>query len=105
MPNSFGHFQNQSWKLKAKCQDTPFPDAWFGKADSTLKAKRLCAGCIVSSQCLAYALENEEPWGIWGGMTTGERKRLKRKMNKFLSRLERRETGQSQDVVEHPTAS
>lgn len=105
MLSDFDYFKGQGWKLKAKCQNSPFPDAWYGKSDSTSKARMLCQGCPVSSQCLAYALENDEQYGIWGGMTTPERRRLKRKMNKFVLRLQKQVPVQSRDDVAHPTAS
>ncbi|XVQ10606.1 WhiB family transcriptional regulator [Spirillospora sp. CA-255316] len=37
-------------------------------------AKRICGGCPVRGQCLAYALRAGERHGIWGGMTPGERR-------------------------------
>lgn len=97
--------RGQTWKLLAMCQNAANPDAWFEKFDSKKKAAEMCKGCPVISQCLTYALENDEQWGIWGGMTTKDRKRLKRQMNTFLSKLETRRMGQSQDAVERPTAS
>lgn len=42
-------------------------------------AKSICRGCEVRVQCLNYALANEEPHGIWGGLTPRERARLNRK--------------------------
>lgn len=40
------------------------------------KAKRICGRCIVREFCRAYALENEEEFGVWGGLSEGERKEL-----------------------------
>lgn len=31
------------------------------------RARAMCAVCPLQSQCLAGALEREEPWGVWGG--------------------------------------
>ena len=31
------------------------------------RAKAMCALCPLQEQCLADALEREEPWGVWGG--------------------------------------
>ena len=31
------------------------------------RARAMCALCPLQSQCLADALEREEPWGVWGG--------------------------------------
>lgn len=43
------------------------------------EALRLCGVCVVTAACLEYALRNKEAYGIWGGMTTKERKSLARK--------------------------
>jgi WhiB family redox-sensing transcriptional regulator len=33
----------------------------------------VCAGCPVRAACLTHALTHDEPWGMWGGLTTRER--------------------------------
>ena len=44
------------------------PDLWFAENPVDLeRAKALCADCPIRSECLAAALEREEPWGVWGG--------------------------------------
>ncbi len=44
------------------------PDLWFADNPADLeRAKELCGECPVRAQCLAAALEREEPWGVWGG--------------------------------------
>jgi WhiB family transcriptional regulator, redox-sensing transcriptional regulator len=44
------------------------PDLWFADSPSDLeRAKALCAECPIRSECLAAALQREEPWGVWGG--------------------------------------
>lgn len=40
------------------------------------KAKAICAGCPVSVECLDWALETEEPFGVWGGRSELERKHI-----------------------------
>ena len=40
------------------------------------KAKAICARCPVISNCLKDALANNEPFGVWGGMSADERYRL-----------------------------
>ncbi len=39
-------------------------------------AKAVCRQCPVVAQCLDHALQVREPYGVWGGMTAGERQRL-----------------------------
>lgn len=41
---------------------------WFSEtADGLARAKRLCRGCALRTECLAGALARREPWGVWGG--------------------------------------
>lgn len=44
------------------------PDLWFSDSPTELElAKSLCGGCPLRTECLAGAVEREEPWGVWGG--------------------------------------
>jgi len=67
-----------AWQDRALCAQTD-PEAFFPeKGGSTREAKRVCRGCEVRAECLEYALEHDERFGIWGGMSERERRRLKR---------------------------
>ncbi len=66
------------WQERALCAQTD-PEAFFPeKGGSTREAKKVCVGCEVRSQCLEYALANDERFGIWGGLSERERRRLKK---------------------------
>jgi WhiB family transcriptional regulator, redox-sensing transcriptional regulator len=66
------------WQDRALCAQTD-PEAFFPeKGGSTREAKRICLGCEVRDECLDYALANDERFGIWGGLSERERRRLKR---------------------------
>lgn len=66
------------WATEAKCLNAD-PDVFFPeKGGSTREAKRICAECTVRVDCLEYALEHDERFGIWGGMSERERRKLKR---------------------------
>jgi WhiB family redox-sensing transcriptional regulator len=68
-----------SWQDKALCAQTD-PEAFFPeKGGSTREAKRICVSCEVKQECLEYALMQDERFGIWGGLSERERRRLKRK--------------------------
>ena len=68
----------QSWQERALCAETD-PEAFFPeKGGSTREAKMICTGCEVKAECLEYALANDERFGIWGGLSERERRRLKR---------------------------
>ncbi|WP_456927269.1 MULTISPECIES: WhiB family transcriptional regulator [unclassified Geodermatophilus] len=66
-----------TWRLDALCAETD-PEAFFPeKGGSTREAKRVCAGCDVRTECLEYALANDERFGIWGGLSERERRRVR----------------------------
>lgn len=68
----------ENWRDRALCAQTD-PEAFFPeKGGSTREAKKMCLGCPVRSECLEYALSNDERYGIWGGLSERERRRLKR---------------------------
>ncbi|TRW43005.1 WhiB family transcriptional regulator [Georgenia yuyongxinii] len=67
------------WQDRALCAQTD-PEAFFPeKGGSTREAKRVCTSCEVRSECLDYALANDERFGIWGGLSERERRKLKRR--------------------------
>ena len=67
------------WQDRALCAQTD-PEAFFPeKGGSTREAKKVCRGCEVRAECLEYALENDERFGIWGGLSERERRKLKRR--------------------------
>jgi WhiB family redox-sensing transcriptional regulator len=66
------------WHAEALCAETD-PDAFFPeKGESSREAKRICLGCEVKRECLEHALTNQERFGIWGGLSERERRRLVR---------------------------
>ena len=68
---------DETWRLDALCAETD-PEAFFPeKGGSTREAKRVCAGCDVRAECLESALANDERFGIWGGLSERERRRLR----------------------------
>lgn len=68
----------EQWQDRALCAQTD-PEAFFPeKGGSTREAKRICLGCEVRNECLEYALAHDERFGIWGGLSERERRKLKR---------------------------
>jgi WhiB family redox-sensing transcriptional regulator len=68
-----------SWQERSLCAQTD-PEAFFPeKGGSTREAKKVCVGCEVRSECLEYALANDERFGIWGGLSERERRKLKKR--------------------------
>jgi WhiB family redox-sensing transcriptional regulator len=75
----------EAWRQNALCAETD-PEAFYPeKGGSTREAKRVCVGCPVRLQCLEYALGNDERFGIWGGLSERERRRLRMARREPLS--------------------
>ena len=68
----------EDWSSRAACRTTD-PDALFVQGAAQNRAKALCMGCVVRTECLADALDNEVEFGVWGGMTERERRALLRR--------------------------
>jgi WhiB family redox-sensing transcriptional regulator len=84
--------RSESWRERAECRGVGL-DVFFAPEDPRAEgvqerrrreayAKRICARCPVSAQCLDWALENREMRGIWGGRTELERKAMLRARRK-----------------------
>jgi len=70
--------EREPWMNDAACANTD-PELWFpNKGESTLPAKRICATCDVTEQCLRYALANNQKFGVWGGLSELERRSIRR---------------------------
>ncbi|MGA4669474.1 WhiB family transcriptional regulator [Propionibacteriaceae bacterium Y1923] len=68
-----------AWQEQALCAQTD-PEAFFPeKGGSTREAKKVCETCTVKRECLEYALANDERFGIWGGLSERERRRLRKR--------------------------
>ena len=70
-------FQSESdpgdhgWQDDANCLGVD-PDLFFPeRGASTREAKEVCRGCVVREECLEFALQNGEKFGIWGGLSEG----------------------------------
>ncbi|MPZ89723.1 MAG: WhiB family transcriptional regulator [Nitriliruptorales bacterium] len=70
--------ENLPWATGAACLQAD-PETFFPeKGGSTREAKRICMQCTVREECLEYALANDERFGIWGGLSERERRKLRR---------------------------
>lgn len=69
------------WTEQALCAQTD-PESFFPeKGGSTREAKKVCTSCPVRAECLDHALEHEERFGIWGGLSERERRALKHQLS------------------------
>lgn len=82
--------RHQEWRLSAACRDFPLPNyehLWFydvGNARNK-QAAAICAACPVQTECLDFAIDNNER-GYWAGTTEDERRTIRRR-RKRLERL------------------
>ncbi len=69
---------DRGWQQEANCRGVD-PDLFYPeRGESTSSAKKVCRACFVRAQCLEFALENGEKFGIWGGLSERERRRIRR---------------------------
>ena len=69
---------SNDWAARSACRSAD-PDSLFVQGAAQNRAKAVCAGCPVRTECLADALDNRVEFGVWGGMTERERRALLRK--------------------------
>jgi WhiB family transcriptional regulator, redox-sensing transcriptional regulator len=70
----------QPWARDAECLSS-HPKLFFpARGESTVAAKKVCAGCPVRSECLAYALDEGIKFGVWGGKSERERRTMRRRI-------------------------
>src|SRR5262250_2254523 len=79
-----GHMWITDWTTRAACKGTD-PDELFVQGAAQNRAKLICRGCPVRTECLADALDNGIEFGVWGGMTERERRALLRRRPEVTS--------------------
>lgn len=70
----------EGWRVAARCRGSE-PSLFFAPeedGEDAAEAKRICAECPVRDECLQWALDGDEHFGVWGGTTPRERRRLQR---------------------------
>lgn len=68
----------RDWARDALCAEID-PELFYpDKGGTSRPAKEVCSACSVTAECLAYALEVDDRYGVWGGLTVLERRRLRR---------------------------
>lgn len=74
----------QDWTTRSACR-TGDPDELFVTGAAQNRAKLVCLGCPVRTECLGDALDNRVEFGVWGGMTERERRALLRRRPEVTS--------------------
>ncbi len=87
MPNRALVESDVHWREYAQCigEECFFPASEYDFA-AVRAARAICAGCPVQVECLSYAMETNQPDGIWGGMSARERQELRRHLLKSIPR-------------------
>ncbi len=67
-----------AWTEKARCTEVGGDEFYPEKGQSSVPAKQVCMGCEVRMQCLEWALDNGERFGVWGGKSERERRKIAR---------------------------
>ncbi|GAB2924607.1 WhiB family transcriptional regulator [Streptomyces mayteni] len=83
------------WSARAACRRAD-PDELFVQGAAQNRAKAVCLGCPVRTECLADALDNRVEFGVWGGMTERERRALLRRRPMVTSWRRLLETARSE---------
>ncbi|MEU6070657.1 WhiB family transcriptional regulator [Streptomyces sp. NPDC047082] len=89
------------WVESAACRSAD-PDELFVQGAQQNRAKSLCHGCLVRTECLAEALDSRIEFGVWGGMTERERRTLLRRRPDVASW--RAVLEEARQAFGHPTA-
>ncbi|WP_260327844.1 WhiB family transcriptional regulator [Streptomyces sp. Ag109_O5-1] len=80
--------EEEEWRHEAACRQED-PELFFPVGTSvdalvqTRQAKAVCAGCSERLACLAFALDTDQRYGVWGGLSEDERRAMKRRSNKL----------------------
>ena len=70
----FDLLQRPAWQSDALCREHP-ELAWFAETGSAARAaKAVCNSCLVRSECVSFAMADPSLTGIWGGLTSHERR-------------------------------
>lgn len=78
--------ENERWRVGARCLrqgDDDTNNAFFNSGSSTT-ARKICAECPVRTPCLEYALEHAIQYGIWGGLSTKQRRKIRHARNAIM---------------------
>lgn len=92
----------RDWRYSAACAEVD-PELFFpARAENrplaqVAEAKKVCAGCPVSQQCLDWALETRQDTGVWGGLSENERRLLHRRARRY----DTREPGVPEQIIQH----
>ncbi len=66
------------WTKRSECRGMD-DEIFYGATSSDVaEAKEVCVHCVVGLNCLRYAIENDEKFGVWGGLDERELRLIKK---------------------------
>lgn len=71
-------FTSEPWTARGACRGVGAAQFFTERGEATRPAKAVCATCPVTAECLDYALRNKEKFGVWGGTSERERRKMRR---------------------------
>lgn len=77
--HAFAEEEDRPWAAAAECRGEDPTQFFPGPDDDPAPALSICARCRVKTECLEYAIEARERYGIWGGTTERQRRRMMRR--------------------------
>jgi WhiB family redox-sensing transcriptional regulator len=94
------------WKTRGNCRNVEDPDVFFGEdnklpmpKDEVDAARAWCRRCPVARDCLIFAFQQNEHFGIWGGFTYEERKRARELTGSLVEAVALFDLNQLHDLV------
>jgi WhiB family redox-sensing transcriptional regulator len=89
-----GLLASWSWRLRAACRHVDSGIFYSSEGERAperdareARAKAICARCPVIGPCAAYAIQHDERYGVWGGLSERERAALRLQRNRSLAAM------------------
>lgn len=73
-------FDAMEWKKDAACKGMDIAIFFPKRGEPNSQAIKVCNSCSVTEQCLAYAMDNFEKYGVWGGRSERQRRGYRREV-------------------------
>jgi WhiB family redox-sensing transcriptional regulator len=71
--------EQRPWVLDSACRGLDSAMFFPGQDGDAEPALLVCSGCAVRDECLDFAVETRQRYGIWGGTTERQRRRIMRR--------------------------
>ena len=70
-------FARPTWMADAACKEHELELFFADDRATQEQAKQVCRACLVVTECAAYAMADKSLVGVWGALTTADRRRLR----------------------------